>query len=111
MTKVNSSTTATIVPVQQNERIHILDILRGLAVFGILAVNISGFASPSLLPGYLLPDPMPWFDALGESVMRFLAEGKFYTIFAFLFGLGFSVQLSRRRAGSFSRVKVYGAVI
>jgi len=98
MTKVNFSTTPTIVPVQQHERIHILDILRGFAVFGILAVNISGFASPSILPGYLPPDPMPLYDALGESVMRFLAEGKFYTIFAFLFGLGFSVQLSRAEA-------------
>ena len=41
---------------------------------------------------------MPWYDALGESIMRFLGEGKFYTIFAFLFGLGFSVQLSRAEA-------------
>lgn len=37
-------------PVSQAERIHILDILRGFAVFGILAVNIGGFAAPGFLP-------------------------------------------------------------
>ena len=30
--------------------------------------------------------------------MLFFAEGKFYTIFAFLFGLGFAVQLARAEA-------------
>jgi uncharacterized protein len=84
-------------PVSQVERIHILDLLRGFAIFGILAVNIGGFASPAFFPGYVAPQ-WEWFDQLAETLMLFFAEGKFYTIFSFLFGLGFSVQLARAEA-------------
>jgi uncharacterized protein len=94
----NATTDAALRPVGQAERIHILDILRGFAIFGILAVNISGFATPAFMPGYAAPANVPWYDALGRDVMLLLAEGKFYTIFAFLFGLGFSVQLARAAA-------------
>jgi uncharacterized protein len=85
-------------PVQQSERIHILDILRGFAIFGILAVNMAGFASPAFLPGYVSPASVPWYDTLAQNLVLFFAEGKFYTIFAFLFGLGFAVQLARADA-------------
>lgn len=84
-------------PVATSERIHILDILRGFAILGILAVNIGGMASPMFYPGYSAP-PGPWYDALAETLRLFLAEGKFYTIFSFLFGLGFAVQLARAQA-------------
>lgn len=84
-------------PVSQAERIHILDILRGFAVFGILAVNIGGFATPVFFPGYVPPE-LTWYDELAEWLMFFFAEGKFYTIFSFLFGLGFSVQMARAEA-------------
>ncbi len=87
-----------LAPVSQNERIQILDILRGFAVFGILVVNIGGFAAPSFWPGYIAPDDLPWYDDLAGKLVQFLAEAKFYSIFSFLFGLGFSVQLSRAAA-------------
>lgn len=85
-------------PVQLGERIQILDILRGFAVFGILAVNIVGFSAPAFFPGYVAPAFQTWFDALSSKLVQFLMEGKFYTIFSFLFGLGFSVQLARAEA-------------
>lgn len=86
-------------PVSQGERIDILDILRGFAIFGILAVNIYGMAGPNFLPGYVEPE-WPWYDELAKTLMLFFAEGKFYVIFSFLFGLGFSVQLARAEAKS-----------
>lgn len=85
-------------PVSAAERIHILDVLRGFAVFGILAVNIAGFASPAFFPGYLPPENLAWYDEIAEALMLLFAEGKFYSIFSFLFGLGFSVQLARAEA-------------
>lgn len=96
----NHHTASSVVmrPVQQSERIHILDILRGFAIFGILAVNMAGFASPAFLPGYVSPASVPWYDTLAQNLVLFFAEGKFYTIFAFLFGLGFAVQLARAEA-------------
>lgn len=99
MTTSSVSTTApaaaALAPIQQSERIHILDILRGFAIFGILAVNIGGFAAPLFLPGYTPSAAATRLDALAYDLVFFLASGKFYTIFAFLFGLGFAVQLAR----------------
>lgn len=84
-------------PIDQTERIHILDILRGFAVFGILLVNITGFNDPVFYPEGIPSQGFPWYDELFDFLMVFLAEGKFYTIFSFLFGLGFSVQITRAR--------------
>lgn len=84
----------TIEPVKKIERIDILDILRGFAIFGILAVNIAGMAGPVWLPGYT-PPALPWYDEVAEALVNFLALGKFYVIFSFLFGLGFSIQMAR----------------
>lgn len=83
-----------LVPVALRERIQVLDILRGFAIFGILAVNIGGFASPAFFPGYV-PEYTGKWDGFANDLMLLLAEGKFYTIFSFLFGLGFSVQFVR----------------
>ena len=82
-------------PVETKERIDILDILRGFAVFGILAVNIAGMAGPVWLPGYAPPADIPWYDQVAEFLVNFLALGKFYVVFSFLFGLGFSIQMER----------------
>jgi uncharacterized protein len=56
------------------------------------------FAIPAFFPGFIAPENLPWHDELAEKLMLFFAEGKFYTIFSFLFGLGFSVQLARAEA-------------
>ncbi|SDY33099.1 DUF418 domain-containing protein [Tindallia californiensis] len=80
--------------INKKERMDILDILRGFAIFGILAVNIVGMAGPVWLPGYIAPIA-PWYDEVATFLMNFLATGKFYVIFSFLFGLGFSVQMMR----------------
>ncbi len=89
---------ACMMPVQPVERIPILDILRGFALFGILVVDIPGFAGPVGLPGYVPPVALPWYDALARNLVALLAEGKFYLIFSFLFGVGFALQLARAEA-------------
>lgn len=89
---------ATLNPISASERIHILDILRGFAVFGILVVNIIGLASPDYLPGHPISPTPPAYDHLAENFILYAADGKFFTIFSFLFGLGFSVQLNRAQA-------------
>ena len=86
--------------VQLNERIHILDILRGFAVFGILAVNIIAFSLPNhdFSQMVMNPEPTKWYDQLALWFSEYFTEGKFFVIFSFLFGLGFSVQLARAEA-------------
>ncbi len=85
-------------PISSPDRIHILDILRGFAVFGILQVNIVGFSSPAFLPGYVSSPTPPRIDQWADYLLLFLAESKFYIIFSFLFGLGFAVQMARAEA-------------
>jgi len=70
-----------------------LDVLRGLAVFGILLVNIWGFAWGTLSLRYgTLPQPAPLADQAAILLVAVLAEFKFYPIFAYLFGAGFALQ-------------------
>jgi uncharacterized protein len=79
-------------PVETADRILLLDVLRGVAIFGILVVNIYFFSCP-----FLWRIEPPW--GLGERVVTwfitFFFQGKFYTMFSFLFGLGLAIQLIR----------------
>ena len=84
-------------------RLAQLDVLRGIAVFGILLVNIWGFAWGTLSLRYgTLPAPAPWLDQAAIFAVAALAEFKFYPIFAFLFGAGFALHTRslRRQLGS-----------
>ena len=86
-------------PVGENERIHALDALRGIALLGILTVNMGSFKGLSTL------EMFPSAESLAQSANRTafllintLFTGKFYPIFAFLFGLGFALQIERLQA-------------
>jgi uncharacterized protein len=81
-------------------RIQSLDVLRGFAVGGILFANIlwlSGYllASRASQTNLLLNHPL---DEFFLFFTRLFVHGKFYAVFSFLFGLGFSVQLLRAQA-------------
>ena len=76
-------------PVAPRERILALDVLRGFAMFGVLLA----YCMWSL--GNLPEANWSKFDHALSEVLSFLIDGKFYTILAFLFGLGFSIQLER----------------
>jgi uncharacterized protein len=96
-----------IEPVSATERIEALDILRGFAVFGILLVNMGAFAAP--LEIYTL-NAHPWklpADRIAEYLIQFFAQGKFYSTFSFLFGLGLSVQMARAEARGVRFVRFY----
>lgn len=77
-------------PVGAGERIDSVDILRGIAVLGILLVNMGAFA------GFRAPfDDMAWVDRATTVAIRFVAQGKFYPLFSFLFGWGLAIQAAR----------------
>ena len=87
-------------PVRPTQRIQILDILRGWAVFGMLVVNVGYFTS--------LAQPRPvGADAIAAVVVQILAAGKFWTAFSILFGYGFALQLDRAAGGGIPFVAVY----
>lgn len=87
-------------PVSPNERILALDVLRGFAMFGVLVAYCVWSLGTAPEESWTALD-----KTLGELI-GFFVDGKFYTILAFLFGLGFSIQLSRA-ANDASAVETY----
>ena len=90
--------TEAIGPVPGEERITVIDCLRGAALFGILTANVRGFAAP--IAAYEDPTRM-WSwppDLIMQAVVDWLISGKFITIFAALFGIGFAIQMDRAAA-------------
>lgn len=80
----------------QRERYAGMDALRGVAVLGILLVNIVGFS----MPHGVLTQPHSFGDMSGwnEWIWRLthvFAEGKFIAIFSMLFGAGAWLLLAR----------------
>ena len=85
-----------------------LDVLRGIAVFGILLVNIWGFAWGTISLRYgTLPAQPPVPDQLVIFLIAALAQFKFYPVFAYLFGAGFALQTRslRRQLGSWEQAQ------
>jgi uncharacterized protein len=83
-------------PVPGKERIAGLDVLRGLAIFGILVVNVEQMFLPLLLaesPAAMIPGERgTWFAwAVTDALFRL----KFLNIFSLLFGAGFALQWLR----------------
>jgi uncharacterized protein len=83
-------------PVPGQERIEGIDILRGVAILGILLVNMGLFSLPEGLPAHQLWPSM--VDRTAEKLILFFAQEKFKTLFSFLFGLGLAVQMMRAEA-------------
>lgn len=81
-----------------SKRIDLLDVIRGFALGGIIYANILSWSGIKFLS----------FDsivALGNvevdkdlyKILKFFVDTKFYTIFSLLFGIGFSLQISRNK--------------
>lgn len=88
-------------PVAPAERIVTLDVLRGVAVLGILLVNIELFRGADLyrlMAGEALD--LTGADEAVQFLVGWLASGKFISSFALLFGLGAAIMTERSlRAG------------
>ena len=71
------------------KRYIILDALRGFAILGICLANFPEFSL------WTFSDPAGWTvtDKVTRAIQTFLVDGKFYTLFSLLFGMGFSIQL------------------
>lgn len=82
-------------PVNPRERSVILDALRGLALFGICLANFPEFS----LYTFQSPEVVSAMPTVGiDRVVRFLQhvfiDGKFYSLFSLLFGIGFSIIMA-----------------
>ncbi len=93
-------------PAASAERFVLLDALRGLALFGICLANFPEFSLYTFLPGDVAATlPGAAFDRTIRLAQYALIDGKFYTIFSVLFGMGFSMIIAnaaRKGADGFS---------
>jgi uncharacterized protein len=93
-------------PVDEGERVVLLDTLRGFALSGVFMANVylwfSGRMFLSRAQRDALQQSASWLDTAVDHAFGPLIAGRFITIFSFLFGLGFAVPGSCRctRAGS-----------
>jgi uncharacterized protein len=85
-------------PTAPHERIDLLDAIRGVALGGILLANLTSFFGADMLTAEARL-ALPW-SAAGARVLfaiDWFVEGKFYSVFSMLLGMGFVLQ--RARAG------------
>ncbi len=86
-------------PATASGRIDVIDALRGFALVGIMANHCSGQYLAGMAPASynILFSPL---DVWVGDAATYLTFGKFFTIFSFLFGLSFAIQMDNAaRAG------------
>jgi uncharacterized protein len=76
-----------LVPVASQERVPILDVLRGFCLFGVLWSNLNDW--------YSATKAQTPFDHALQWTQNWLLEERFYSMLGFLFGIGFAIQLTR----------------
>jgi uncharacterized protein len=76
-----------LAPVGEPERVLLLDVLRGLAMFGVLWSNLNDW--------YGTRDPVTGLQHALAWTQGWLIESRFYSLLALLFGIGFAIQLTR----------------
>ncbi len=71
-------------PINENERIESLDMMRGLAILGILLANMMHFQyGLFLIPGLHDYYPLGVLDHLAEILIIVFVQSSFYTLFFF----------------------------
>lgn len=95
-------------PSAGNERIALIDALRGFALAGVLLMNLGEFT----LVNYLDRDARialatASFDIWADRALEVLVQGKAFTVFTLLFGIGFALQMERVRMRGTDGIRLY----
>ena len=108
MQDVHSEDGIGIHPVGKDERLVVVDVLRGIALLGVILSNMIWFSGVLFrFPAYrsellvLSPDSVAFYGTI------LLVRGKAIATLSFLFGLGFSMQMLRARAQGVSAMPLY----
>ncbi len=87
-------------PTAPEDRIVSLDVLRGVAIFGILVINVQSFSMPSVTRR----NPTQFGEFAGVEffvwlLSHVLFEQKFIALFSIMFGAGIVLFMESKRAG------------
>jgi uncharacterized membrane protein YeiB len=84
-----------LVPITANQRIEALDVVRGFALLGIFLMNIEYFNRTLSSIDEGMPRGLTGIDWFASWFVAYFVQGKFWTIFSLLFGMGFAVMMTR----------------
>lgn len=93
-------------PLPGKNRLVELDIVRGLALFGVFWVNLYG-ADDWIPASHLVRLPTAPLDEVVGFITEWLAAGKAQTLFTLLFGFGFAVMMERIEGHGANATAVY----
>jgi uncharacterized protein len=85
-------------PVAASDRIDVIDILRGVALLGILLMNMEALSGPLDLAFTGIDPHWQGLDYWADALVYVLVQGKFFTLFSLLFGAGFAIMAQRAEA-------------
>jgi uncharacterized protein len=92
----NNLIRAAPAPVPSAERVVPIDVIRGVALAGVLLVNlVTDFRTPLSANILGQHEPYGWGGTLALPIFRSLIEFKAITLFSFLFGVGVAIQAER----------------
>jgi uncharacterized protein len=94
-------------PLNTADRITVMDILRGAALFGILLMNIEAFTGPLDLSFTGVDPHWHGIDYLADALVYVLVQGKFFLLFSLLFGAGFAVMAQRAQGAGRDFTPIY----
>jgi len=86
-------------PIEQ-DRIEVIDVLRGFTLFGIALVHFTEQFYAGMPPeGHNIAGTAV-IDQVVSGIVGIFIQGKFFMIFSFLFGMSFFIQLSKTHGSS-----------
>ncbi|WP_101924728.1 MULTISPECIES: DUF418 domain-containing protein [Luteimonas] len=94
-------------PLGERERIGALDALRGVALLGVLLMNVEWFSRPLQQLGAGLPPGIEGIDHGVAWLVHVFVASKFWVLFSMLFGMGFVVFDGRIQAAGASFERLY----
>ncbi|SRR6266567_1317194 len=94
-------------PVDPSHRISALDALRGLALFGVLAINLETEFRISIFQQFPLYTPEQGFSGVINRALDVFVDMKAFALFSLLFGAGLAIQFDRLgRTGQRTRLLI-----
>ncbi|MCP3470165.1 DUF418 domain-containing protein [Bradyrhizobium sp. CCGUVB1N3] len=99
---MESTTDLTMVdaPTGPSHRVGAIDALRGLALFGVLAINLETEFRISIFQRLLPSAPDPTLNGIVDAALDLFVDMKAFALFSLLFGVGLAIQFDRLSTSS-----------